>query len=482
MNWKNIRNNCKRKKSRRFLFEPLAGYKPTQMTTTTQRHFSLFLVQAALIVVISITVRAQVNPFDPDKNNEQEKTAARLFHRALNFYRAGDYWQSSREMAALLDHYPSFSRADETYFTLGNCLNELGMLNGAAKMYRHILKKFIYSRFVPQALLGLQRVNYKKGALSESLTYYDAAKRGNPSREILDIANYYAGLTYYKLGDYPKSIQALSNVSIKSPYYHYVLYNLAESLLRMQRVNQAIEVFNKLFELPIINDDRRRVVNEAHLTLGYLYYELGYFERSIEQYDLVTPDSDIYPAALLASGWSAAQMKVWHDAIDPLTRLYKNYETNDATQEGLFLLGRCYLKMSRFDEAIAIYDHLINLFQDSSAVITTVKKVSADIKRERQKIMERKAQLQELENQLVKAINGDASFSSQQTDVLQDIQKERQELQTRLGQLDRLATATAVKEERRNWRAYAEYGKIRASFLKRRQIRKQAQKEKAAPP
>lgn len=438
-------------------------------------------MQAALIVTISLTVKAQVNPFDLDKNNEQEKTAARLFHRALNFYRAGDYWQSSREMAALLDHYPSFSRADETYFTLGNCLNELGMLNGAAKMYRHILKKFIYSRFVPQALLGLQRVNYEKGALSESLTYYEAAMRGNPSREIIDIANYYAGLTYYKLGDYPKSILALSDVGIKSPYYDYVLYNLAESLLRMQRVNQAIEVFNKIFSLPIINDDRRRVVNEAHLTLGYLYYELGYYKRGIAQFDLVTPDSDIFPAALLASGWSAAQLKSWQEAIDPLTRLYKNYETNDATQEGLFLLGRCYLKLSRFDEAITIYDHLINLFQDSSDVITTVKKKNADIEHERQKITERKAQLLDLENQLVADMDGihpgGATFTAEQADVMKDIQKERQELQTRLGQLDRLASATAIQEERRNWRAYAEYGKIRASFLKRRQMRKQPQKK-----
>jgi len=449
------------------------------MTATKHRHFSHFLIQAALIAAISFTVRAQVNPFDLDKNNEQERTAERLFHKALDFYRAGDYWQSSREMAALLDHHPYFSHADEAYFTLGNCLNELSMLNGAAKMYEHILKKFIYSPFVPQALLGLQRVNYKKGALSESLTYYEAAMRGNPSREIIDIANYYAGLTYYKLGDYPKSILALSDVSIKSPYYDYGLYNLAESLLRMQRVNQAIKVFNKIFALPVVNDDRRDILNQAHLTLGYLYYELGYYEKGIEQFGLVTPDSDIYPDALLAAGWSEAKLKTWQNAIEPLTRLYKNYETNDATQEGLFLLGRCYLKLSRFDEAIAIYDHLINLFQDSSAVITTVKKMNADIERERQKITERKAQLLDLENQLVGGMNdggaGDASSSLQQTDVLQEIQKERQELQTRLGQLERLASATAVKEERRNWRAYAEYGKIRASFLKRRQMRRQKQ-------
>jgi tetratricopeptide (TPR) repeat protein len=439
-----------------------------------QRHIPL-LIGAALVLALSLTVQAQINPFDIDKNRDDEKSAQSSFRRALNQYRDGNYWASSHDMVTLLDRYPHFSRADETYFTLGNCLNELGMQNGAARMYEHILRKHIYSTYVPHALLGLQRVNYEKDALSESLTYYTAAMRGNPSREIIDLANYYAGITYYKLGDYPKSIVALSDVSNKSPYYDYVLYNLAKSLLRMQRVNQAVDVFHKIFDLPIINDERRRVVNEAHLSLGYLYYELGYSDQGIEQFNKVAPGSDKHPAALLASGWAATQNKEWDRAITPLTALYSTYETNDETQEGLFLLGRSYLKLNRFDEAIKIYDHLINLFQDSSDVITTVKQVNADVERERKKIKDRETQLVDLERNLINDMNlngvGEKSFTAEQTGVMKNIQQERKELATRLTQLDRLATATAIKEERRNWRAYAEYGKIRASFLKRRQRR-----------
>ena len=275
MNWKNIKNACKTTKSKRFLFEPLENRNHQHMLRKGQKHFPLCFLSAALVLALSLSVRAQFNPFDIDNNREEEKKAESSFQRALELYRAGDYWAGSRSMVSLLDSYPHFSRADEAYFTLGNCLNELGMLEGAAKMYGHILKKHIYSAHVPNALLGLQRVNYEKGDLSKSLTYYTAAMRGNPSQEIIDIANYYAGITYYQLGDYPKSIETLSSISNKSPYYDFVLYNLAKSLLRMQRVNQAVEVFHKIFDLPITNDERRRVVNEAHLTLGYLYYELG---------------------------------------------------------------------------------------------------------------------------------------------------------------------------------------------------------------
>ncbi len=477
MNWKNIKNDWKAKKSKRFLFDPVQNKTTIVKATNKYKFYPLFISIAVLVLLFAISARAQINPFDIDKNNKEEKAAEKSFQRAMNAYRDGDYWQSSRELVALLDRYPYFSRADEAYFTLGNCLNELGMLEGAAKLYKHIIKKYIYSSYAPQALLGLQRVFYEKGEHSESLKYYKAAMRGNPSREIIDIANYYAGMSYYKLGDYPKSIVIFSDVSNKSPYYDYVLYSLAVSLLRMQRVNQAVEVFDKIFDLPIINDERRRVVNEAHLTLGYLYYELGYYDQAIDQFNMVTPGSDNYPAALLASGWSATQLKEWQRAIKPLTQLFAKYKQDEATQEGLFLLGRCYLKLSRFDEAIAIYDHLINLFQDSSAVITTVKQVNANIEQERKNIEKRQLELLALESKLVDDMNingiGEKSFSTEQADIMRDIQRERQELETRLRQLDKLASATAIQEQRRNWRAYAEYGKIRASFLKRRQERSQ---------
>ena len=445
------------------------------MITRKQKHF---LAQAALVLLISLTVRAQINPFDIDKNREQEKSAQSVFQRAMDYYREGDYWAASREMVIVLDHYPHFSHADEAYFILGNCLNEMGLLEGAEKMYKHLLKKHIYSEYAPYALLGLQRVNYQKGDLSASLTFYEAAIRGNPSPDIIDIANYYTGISYYKLGDYPNSVKVFMDVSSKSPYYDYVLYNLAKSLLRMQRINQAVDIFHTLLELPVINDDRRRILNEVHLTLGYLYYELGYFEQSIEQFGQVTPDSDIQPEALLASGWAAAKMQAWERAIDPLTELYAKYRNDDDTQEGLFLLGRCYLKLNRFDEAITIYDRLITLFQDSSDVITTVKQINADLKRERRQINERQTRLLALESTLVNDINltgsGSRTNTMEQTRLMRDIQKEREELQTRLAQLDRLAEATATKEERRNWRAYAEYGKIRATFLKRRAGRRQS--------
>ena len=170
------------------------------------------------------------------------------------------------------------------------------------------------------------------------------------------------------------------------------------------------------------------------------------------------------------------QKKEWQQAIAPLTELYTRYETNELTQEGLFLLGRSYVKLNKYDEAIFVYDRLIAAFPDEGTVTTSIETINANIELERDRVEKRQLELLILEGNLVDDLSDKSrsgGFSQDQTVLLRDIQKERQDLSTHLDQLDKLAIATALREERRNWRAYAEYGKSRATFLKRQQERYQ---------
>ncbi|MBN1558648.1 tetratricopeptide repeat protein [candidate division KSB1 bacterium] len=447
-----------------------------------KRHNRIRSLSASFLLLTAITAAAQVNPFKIVKDADFEREATKIFDSALNYYRLGDYWQSSQELIKVIDDYAEFSRMAQAIYTLGNCLYELNMLEGAFKLYERLIKKHISSIYVPDALLGLQRVEYDRNNYAASLEYYNSLARGNPSSDILDLANYYAGMAFYKLADYPGAVNVLSKATPNSPYYDYILYSLAVCMLRMQKINEAIDVFQRLFELPVMNDERRHVIDQGHQTLGYLYYELTYFDRAIEQFRMVTPSSDQHPQALLATGWAASQQNNWQQAIPPLTELYTHYEISDITQEGLFLLGRCYLKLNRYDEAIKIYDHLIAIFPDQENVITSIETINENIQLERRRIEKRQADLLVLEGNLVDELNKSLpkrrNLSQDQTVLLRDIQKERQDLAEHLTQLDKLAVITALREERRNWRAYAEYGKSRATFLKRQQERHQKEESK----
>ncbi|MBN1465275.1 tetratricopeptide repeat protein [candidate division KSB1 bacterium] len=431
-----------------------------------------------LLLAYALTAAAQVNPFKIVKDGDLEKEAAKKFDVALHHYRSGDYWQSSHELIDLIDNYSEFSQIARAIYTLANCLYELDMLEGAFKLYERLIKKHISSSHLQDALLGLQRIEYDRNNYSASLGYYSTLCRGNPSSDILDLANYYAGMAYYKLADYPGAVDVLAKATAKSPYYDYILYTLAISMLRMQNINQAIEVLERLFQLPVINDERQHVIDQAHQTLGYLYYELGYYDRAIQQFSAVRPSSDQYAQGLLAIGWAASEQKEWQQAIPPLTELYTHYETSDIAQEGLFLLGRCYLKLARYDQAITIYEHLIAMFPNEDDVTTSIETINENIQLERARIEKRLEELFVLEGNLVDELNDNSrakrrNLSGGQTVLLRDIQRERQELTEHRLQLEKLAVITALREERRNWRAYAEYGKSRATFLKRQQERQQ---------
>ena len=435
----------------------------------------------ALLVLTSMAA-AQINPFTLDSGSETERAGARLYEQAMDLYRNGEYWSSSQKLIKLIDEFSGYSNMDAAVYTLANCLDELGMSQSAEKIYKHIVQKYITSPYVPEELLGLQRIEYERNNVSASLNYYDALSRGTPSQEVIDLAAYYAGMAYYKMEDFPRAAQVLQRATPKSPYYDYILYTLAVSMLRMKQVNAAIEYFQRLFDLPVINDERRHVLDEAHLTLGYLYYELEYFDRAIQEFQQVSKGSEQHPHALLAWGWSAAQQNRWESAIAPLTTLYTTYESSELAQEGLFLLGRCYLKLGRYDEAIGIYDYLIDMFPDQEQVITQTEKVNENIEHERKRIEKRQLELMATEQKLMDDLNlrvnsesldiNQGKVTKTQSDLINNLQRERQRLELRLQQLEQLAVSTATQEQRRNWKAYAEYGKSRASFLKRQQQRR----------
>lgn len=420
----------------------------------------------------------EINPFKLQRRDAKREKAEKLFVQAESEYRAGKYWECSRKLLTLVDYQPDFARMDEAVFLLADCFYELKMTAAAAKLYKRVVQKYISSPLLAEALMGLQRIAFENNELQESLRYYQALTRGNPPQDIVNLAAYYAGMAYYKIDDYPRCLTALRTADARSPYYDYILYTTALALLRMKDVNGAVEAFDRLLQLPIIGDERRRVIDEARLSLGYLYYELGYYEQAVREFDRLSDTSPLRPAALLAKSWALTQINAWERAVPPLTELYSAFPEHESAQEGLFLLGRCYLKLQRYQEAMQVYDRLIEMFPEASQAITSVDKVNANIERERGRIEKRQMELLVLEGKLVDDLRaaGDGpsdDLNQRQRDLLSKITAERGELSAHLEQLNQLAAGTAVKEQRRNWRAYAEYGRSRAAFLQRQQERRE---------
>ncbi len=421
-----------------------------------------------------------VKPMSPRQYEDLEKASAKLHAEAQKLFESQNYWESARNLIILLDFNNNYSRIDEVLFTLGDCLYEIGLYEGSKKIFKYLVKKFISSDQLPRALLGLQRIEYDSENLIKCIDFYKVITRGSPSQEILDCSRYYAGLSFYKLNDYNNAIDILSQISKSNSYYAFGQYTCGLSYLRLKKVRKAVDTLNGILRIAIVNDEIRSIVDETHLTLGYIYYELGYYEHSWHQFSAVSSKHTNYRDALLSAGWAATKLQDYERAIKPLTQLVSFQQEDEKTQEGFFLLGQCYLKLGLYDDALKIYEFLVNILPNRELVPVIIQQVGSSIAQEEKKIEKIKMDLLVLETKLLNLIqlspDMDTPLYLQQekegitltrNNLLTQIQTERKSFEQFSMQIKDMKEKIQIKKERQDWRAFAEYGKSRAMFLKR---------------
>ena len=104
------------------------------------------------------------------------------------------------------------------------------------------------------------------------------------------------------------------------------------------------------------------IVDETHLTLGYIYYELGKYDLAYKEFQSVSSIMKIMTRHCWHQEWAACQLNNYEDAVPALTDFITQYPENDNSEEAFFLLGRSYLKLERYDEALKVYEHLVDIF------------------------------------------------------------------------------------------------------------------------
>jgi TolA-binding protein len=297
--------------------------------------------------------------------------------------------------------------------------------------------------------------------------------------DVDDEARYYAGQSYYNIKDYASALEALLNLDPRSDYYPYGLYTVGLCLLKMKRVTKSVAVFRKLVSLPIISEEGRTVIDEARLTLGYLYYELGYFKEARSYFADVSPQHRRYPEALLARGWASVKMADYAGALPALVTLVSRFPQDPKSEEALFLLGRCYIQLGLYDDAVKVYDKIIELFPEEDNLSAMVQQLSSLLASQEQEVERLREDLLLLEASLLEALQvgggprlpqylkeEKARLDETRRALLENIVEEHRRFLEMHSTISALRENLNLKVERKSWRAYAEYGKSRALFLK----------------
>ncbi len=410
-------------------------------------------------------------------SGELEKSADTIFSESKKMFNDTQYWECSRNLILILDTYPDYSDIDHVVYMLGECLYEAEMLEGSRRMFEFFISKYVSSTYLPYALAGIQRNHFEMGRYQESIDIYNIIVQGKPESELLDYVHYYAGLAHYYNKQYNEAIETLALVRENYPYSDFAQYTSGLAMLKAEKVREAIDVFHNICKLPVYNQERQRIVNEAHLTLGFLYYEMGYYQHSLKEFNKISSEYDNYATVLLSAGWAATKMENYKEAIIYLTDFISNYQENPDTPQGLFLLGRCYLKLGYFEEALKSYDYLIEILPAQNVLPGTFDNINIFLTDQLEEIEKIKMDILLLESKFVDmSLNLDGDIpeymikekdrvQTQRYTLLERIRTERETLNALTEKIETVQVMASSKDEQREWRAYAEYGRSRAMYL-----------------
>jgi tetratricopeptide (TPR) repeat protein len=416
-----------------------------------------------------------------DIDKEVLQAANQILSGGVDYFHKEKYWKCARELIILMDYYPEYERLDEVVYYLGQCLFEEDLPISALRMYKHLLKKYPKSQLVSATLLGVEKTYYHQGNYKMALSVYFAILKRTPEdRELLDAACYFAGQSHFYLKNYDMAINVLKKIDGHSDYYDAALYTIALSYLKKSNVATAVVFFQKIISLPIISGERRNIVDNARLTLGYIYYELKSYQPATQLLLDISNKHENYQDALLALGWALLKMEDYQNVIKYLKKLIKQYSESANAEEAYFLLGQSYIALGEYDNAIESYQTIVDLYQDKVNLHHIIKKVNNSLEQEEDRIEKLKVQILIEESRLIDsiALNGDSKevpeHIIEEKNKIKDFRKnlidnllmERDNLQLMQADIYQLKQLAERRERRKDWKGYAEYGISRALFLK----------------
>lgn len=422
------------------------------------------------------------NNQEPDK--EVKRAANQILSEGIELFNEAKYWKSARELIIIMDYYPDYERLDEVAYYLGQCLFEEDLPVSAIRMFKHLLTKYPQSRFFQATLLGLEKAYYHQENYKMALSvYFTILKRTPEDKELFNAACYFAGQSHFHLKNYDMAINVLKKIDDRSSYYDTALYTMALSYLKKSDVATAVNYFRKIISLPVISGERRNIIDNARLTLGYVYYELKSYKPAADLFLAISNKHENYQDALLALGWALLKNEDYLNVIKYLNKLIKLYPESANAEEAYFLLGQSYIARGEYDDAIEAYQIIVDLYQDKMNLPHIVQKVNNSLEQEQDRIEKLKVRILLEESRLLDAIALNGYGKELPKHIIEEKKKmkvfreslidnllaERDNLHLMQETIYNLKQLAERRERRKDWKGYAEYGISRALFLKNMQ-------------
>jgi len=269
-----------------------------------------------------------VEDFKKKYKGSEEDLAAFELERGSHYFRQEDYPHALKTFTEVAKKYDETPSAPEAMFWIGKAYQVTGKPQEAIKQFSDLMEKYPQAQVIPRAHLGLGNIYYEAENWPESIKHYRV------------------------IADDPKADPAL---------LPFAMSNLIETYEAAGINDAALSLTRKYLELY----PNSEYSFDKKIKIGILYGRLGYYDQAILHLQglLDRAGSDLEGEIRYYIAEANYNKGDFQQAILDFLKvpyLVTKKGKIDWTANSLYMSGQSYEKMGRYDQAVTMYQQILD--------------------------------------------------------------------------------------------------------------------------
>lgn len=276
---------------------------------------------------------------------------------ALSLFYVGEHKEAKFHFTRLLNLEKR--DRDRIYYLRGKSEFYLHEFEKAELDFQRITSHFPQSRWKPNAMDMLARINFEKEEYLDAYNRYKTLLEMELSPSLLDAVRFQTERCLLHLGYYRNPIE-MSTAFVRkypqSPKSPELQLEIAEYYFQLQKYWEAIREYDRFIGL-FPGDKSYRF---ALYKLGRSYSQIGYEEKALDIYKELSSGVDEYAESVLVSmGDLLFRKERYKESIEVFKELTGRFPESDMKNYANFIIGKNYLELNLPKEARVSFELVV---------------------------------------------------------------------------------------------------------------------------
>ena len=308
-----------------------------------------------------------------DTDPEGTNLGHALYELALIEQKESNHERASAQLTRIVREVPDYTAMDKVLYELGWSLREAGKDDSAVQAFQKLLNEYPDVELAGEAAYFVGQQRYAASDWSAAATYFQTAAEQAKDTTLNEKAHYRLGWSHFKAENYEKARDAFGAQSRKHPQGNLALdavMMVGECAFKESEYATAFSAYtegrrrireNNDSAQSIRDDAERRVRELILLHGGQSAAQLKMWDDAIEWYEELKerfPATSYLPQVFYETGFAFQQKKEDDRAIANFTQVADGYRSEVAAR-ARFMMGEIYFGQKQFDKAIPEFQRVM---------------------------------------------------------------------------------------------------------------------------